>query len=139
MLKKRLETTSILLWGCRAFVFLQALRHPPIVQIITGTQRQPLHILEPFTIRGRFFLVKQECNRLFIVDDLLPAPVQLFSLFKIELQASLFEQVVRFGIFEVKEIRSARRGAGMPQLIGIRRREITMRKVKRARIESVVL
>src|SRR5436853_2904301 len=128
-----------LLGRCCASVFLQGFRHPPTDQIVTGSQRQPLDVLKSLAVCSRFHEVIQECHWLFVGDDFLPSPVELFSFFAVEFQPSLLQQTIRFGISEIKEICTSGCLAGIPRLISVCIRKVTMREGESTGIESMVL
>src|ERR1051326_5094877 len=102
-----------------ALILLKARRNPPTGQVITGTERQPFDILKALAVSSGLLEVVKERDRLFVLKNVLPLPVQFFALNRIEFLACHFEQVIVFCFLEVREVRPAVGGARMPDLVTV--------------------
>src|SRR5689334_14478909 len=105
------------LWCRRTLVFLIRLRDPPACQVISGTKRNPLHILKSLADCCRVFLVEQKCDGLLVLNEFLPLPVELLSLFVVELDSCLLKQSIRLRIFEICKVHPIISGARVIALI----------------------
>src|SRR4030095_67118 len=90
----------------RVLVFLARLRHPPRGQGVSPAEWQPLYVLKSFAVCSRLQLVIQECDGLFVMNQVLPTPIDLLSLLIVEFQSCLLQHSIGIGILEVLEIGS---------------------------------
>src|SRR5215831_17786459 len=121
---------------CR-FVFLIRLRDPPGCQVISRTKRNPLDVLKSLTDCCRIFLIEQKCDGLLDLNEFLPLPVELFSLFVLELASCLLEQAIRFRILKICKVHPVVSGARVIDRIWIR--DKIESESQSARIEPVLL
>src|SRR5436190_20143378 len=90
------------------------------MQVICRIGRIPLRILETFLIGRNILRYVQEDIGLFVVDNLLPSPIEFSPFFRIELHARLVEQAVRFGVAETGIVGSTvGNRLRVPDLIGV--------------------